>query len=221
MKCLRVTILPHSRQIKHIALLQGDTHRLHESRIGRGILPGYVRVPGRERDGVGFSIASFPGGTVHDKFKIFTVLVSRRVCARPERSLVDTGVAVGREQDEVLLASDLHVNVLVVVLVKGGDGVRVSYPFGVNVPLASRRRQCWPWCAHGRLVGPGLGRVVGRSGFSVGRYSPHIDGVGLFLQSNSRERYVPLHLVEEGDVLVPQVVIFCRCMCQAIGDAAL
>lgn len=41
-------------------------------------------------------------------------------------------------------------------------------------------------------------------------YLPHIDGVGLFFQSNSREGNVSLNLVEERDVLMSKIIIFCR-----------
>lgn len=41
------------------------------------------------------------------------------------------------------------------------------------------------------------------------RDSPHVDGVGIFLQRNAREGYVSLNLAEQRDVLVAKVVIFC------------
>lgn len=51
--------------------------------------------------------------------------------------LVDAGMTYGRQQDEVLLADDLGVDVLVVVPVQGRDGPRVADPEvgGVGVLL--------------------------------------------------------------------------------------
>lgn len=93
---LRDLVVPHGRQIEHVAGLEDDLHGVGEVRIWRGVGLWHIRIPRRERHVVGTFIGfelQLPVGTI------------AMVGSRTEGSLGDAGLAEGREEEEAFTAT--------------------------------------------------------------------------------------------------------------------
>ena len=135
--------LPHGRQVEHVSRLQRDSHRLGQMRIRRGVSRWPVGVPDRKGNVLSvlwhqFQAASSSSSSISRRSRN---RISRRVSPpsvrrRSQALLVHARVAERGQQDKVLAAADLHVDILVVVLVQGRDGARVPDPQvdGLGVP---------------------------------------------------------------------------------------
>lgn len=114
---------PHSRQVKHVTLFQGDPHRLCQRRICRAVFPRSIWIPSRKRHTID-AIFTF-SRTIHHQLKL---IGTPCIGTWPQGLLVHTRVTVGRQKDEMFPTLDLHVDVLIVVFVECCDGARVSNP---------------------------------------------------------------------------------------------
>lgn len=126
-------VKPHAWQVEHLAGPDRAPYRRRPVKVERKRRRLHGQLLGRRRARVDAAPGNDPLGHFHLQLKPqlappLGALLRGNVAGGGVVADVETVVLGGGQQEEVLLAGQNDVNVVVVVLVEGGDGVGVAYP---------------------------------------------------------------------------------------------